>query len=308
MNAPKVIVLILSYDGKALLEDAVPSYLANTYLNFEVIVVDNGSSDGTKAYVEENWPEAEVYRSEQNLGYSGGFNFGLEYAFRQRGADYVLITNNDVKADPQAVSALVKTAEKSETIGFVTGKVFYFDAPELFQTAGYTEDPLTGMVQHRGQKEADRGQYAQDEPLVSSDDVFMLVRREVYEQVGGYDTNFFIQGEQWDWQERGKKKGFEVYFSAGAKIWHKESMTIGRTSAFKLFYDLRNNLIVIFEHKSARQFARYFWKSFKHQFIIGGLKHFLKARFTHAYSSVAGFLSGFMWVLRDRRITLRHFI
>ena len=308
MEYPKVTVLILSYDGKDLLDDAVSSYLDNDYENFEVVVVDNGSTDQTKEYVNENWPNVDVYRTEKNLGYSGGFNFGLDYAFNQLKSDYVLITNNDVKADKQVVSALVSTAMKDETIGFVTGKVFYFEQPNLFQTVGYIENPSTGEVKHRGQREQDKGQYAQDEPLNSSDDVFMLVRREVYEQVGGYDTNFFIQGEQWDWQERGKKHGFKVYFCANAKIWHKESMTIGRTSPFKLFYDLRNTLIVIFEHKSYRQFSKYFWKSFKQQFIIGSLKHFLKGRFKHGYSSVTGFLSGFFWVMRSGKISIRHFI
>ena len=84
---PKVLVLILSYNGKELLEDSVGTYLANDYPNFEVVVIDNGSSDGTKDYVESQFPEANVIRLEQNRGYSGGFNFGLDYAFVQQKAD-----------------------------------------------------------------------------------------------------------------------------------------------------------------------------------------------------------------------------
>lgn len=308
MEYPKVIVLILSYNGKEYLDDAVASYLANDYTNFEIVVIDNGSTDGTEAYINRKWPGVQVLRTVENLGYSGGLNFGLYHAFNNLHADYALITNNDVKADSQVIGALISTASKNEQIGFVTGKVFYFDDPFLFQTVGYSEDSLTGKVEHRGQREMDKGQYDEDEPLVSSDDVFMLVRREVYEKVGGYDTNFLFQCEQWDWQERAKKYGFIVYFSAGAKIWHKESMTIGRTSAFKLFFDLRNNLIVIFKHKSPSQFGRYFWKSFKEQFVIGSLKHILRGRFKHAYSTVTGFLSGLLWVARSGKITFRHFI
>ena len=308
MNAPKVIVLILSYEGKELLEDSVSSYLENDYENFEVVVIDNGSTDGTKEYVHQNWPEVYVHRTEKNLGYSGGFNFGLDYAFNRKKADYVLITNNDVKADRGVVSALVGTAVKDQKIGFVTGKVFYFDEPTIFQTVGYLEDPKTGEVNHRGQRETDRGQYGQDEQLVSSDDVFMLVSRQVYESVGGYSLDFFIQGEQWDWQERAKKKGFKIFYCADARIWHKESMTIGRSSPFKLFYDSRNTLIVIFSHKSAKQFSTYFWNSLTNRFFIGSLKHLLRGRFKHAYASVTGFLSGVFWVMRSGKISIKHFI
>jgi len=95
----KVVILILSYNGKHLLKDSISSYLANDYPNFEVIVIDNGSKDGTKEWVEQNYPGIIVLRTEKNLGYSGGFNFGLDYAFNKKNADNVLITNNDVKAD-----------------------------------------------------------------------------------------------------------------------------------------------------------------------------------------------------------------
>ncbi len=74
---PFVIVLILSYNGKELLKDSVSSYLANNYENFEVTVIDNGSVDGTKEFVEKEWPEATVIRLAKNQGYSGGFNYGL---------------------------------------------------------------------------------------------------------------------------------------------------------------------------------------------------------------------------------------
>ncbi|MFW6224676.1 MAG: glycosyltransferase family 2 protein, partial [Bacteroidota bacterium] len=81
---PSIIGLILSYNGKHLLEEAIPSYLDNDYSNFEVVVIDNGSTDGTKEWVNKNYPEVEVLRTEKNLGYAGGFNFGMEAAFNQR--------------------------------------------------------------------------------------------------------------------------------------------------------------------------------------------------------------------------------
>ena len=79
-DSPYVIVLILTYNGKHLLEESIISYLKNSYLNFEVVVIDNGSTDGTQEYVRENHPEVTLLRIDKNRGYSGGFNFGIEYS------------------------------------------------------------------------------------------------------------------------------------------------------------------------------------------------------------------------------------
>ena len=144
MDFPKVVVLILSFNGKYLLNDSVSSYLSNDYSNFEVVVIDNGSDDGTEDFVKKSFPLAKVLRIEKNQGYSGGFNVGLEYAFTKLGSDFVLITNNDVKADAKVISKLVEVATIDDKIGFVTGKVYYFDKPDVLQTVGKKEDRSAG--------------------------------------------------------------------------------------------------------------------------------------------------------------------
>jgi GT2 family glycosyltransferase len=305
---PKVLVLILSYNGKHLLEESISSYLNNDYHNFEVVVIDNGSNDGTKQWVEEHYPMVTLLRTEVNLKYSGGFNLGLKYAFEEKQSDYVLITNNDVKADPATISSLIMTVMKDKNIGFVTGKVFYYDEPELIQSVGYIENPRSGEVYHRGQGKTDTGEFDLDEELNCSDDIFMLVRKEVYEAVGGYDINLLFQCEQWDWQERAKEAGFIVYFSANAKIWHKESMTIGKFSPFKLYYDMRNTMIVIFKHKSPKQFSHYFWKSLRLSFFKGTIRYLIKGDYKHAVACVRGFLSGLKWILGSGKVKVQHFI
>src|SRR5690606_19362833 len=129
------------------------------YLNFEVAVVDNGSTDKTREWVESKWDNVKVLRTEKNLGYSGGLNFGMDYAFKGKNADYALITNNDVKADENVISELVKVAETNEMIGFVTGKVYYYDSPDVLQTVGYYEDPVKWIGGHLGNREKDNGQF-----------------------------------------------------------------------------------------------------------------------------------------------------
>ena len=304
---PKVVVLILSYDGKFLLEDAVGSYLDNNYANFEVVVIDNGSVDGTEEYVEETFPEARVIRLEKNRGYSGGFNFGLKYAFDQAQADYVLITNNDVKVDPNIIAELVKTAETDEKIGFVTGKAYYYDRPDTLQTVGKYEDPIKWNGEHIGGREVDRGQYDEVAERCFIDDIFMLVSQKLYRETGGYDTAFFFQAEEYDWQARAKARGYKIMYTPHAKLWHKESMTVGKQSAFKAYCDSRNPMLVILRYKSPSYFRRYFWQLFR-----GTVKGFLVAikqgRFQVAYHRVKGLVSGLWWAFRHKKLTRQHFL
>ncbi len=304
---PKVIVLILSYNGKELLEDSVSTYLANDYPNFEVVVVDNGSSDGTKEYVEQHFPAAKVVRLEQNRGYSGGFNFGLDYAFVQQKADFVVITNNDVKVDSGIVSALTEVAHKEEKVGFVTGKAYYYDKPDTLQSVGKYEDPIRWNGEHIGLREVDKGQYEEVAERFFIDDIFMLVSRPLYEEVGGYDTTFFFQAEEYDWQARGKAAGFKIMYTPQAKLWHKESMTIGKQSASKAYYDARNPMLVILKHKSPDFFRKYFWTQFG-KTVKGFLVSCKQRRFDVAIRKITGLFSALSWGWKQRKFSRRHFI
>lgn len=299
----KVIVLILSYNGKHLLEDSISSYLANDYSNFEVVVIDNGSTDGTKEWIEQNYPEVFVLRTEKNLGYSGGFNLGLDYAFNKKNADYVLITNNDVKADSKVITELVKVAETDQKIGFVTGKVYYYDNPNTLQTVGKYEDLIRWNGEHIGNKEVDVGQYDEISERIFIDDVFTLVNKRVYLDTGGYDTNFKFQCEEYDWQARAKKLGYKSFYTPYAKIWHKESMTIGKDSAFKAYYDSRNPMLVILLHKSQEFFRKYFCKHFLMGIIRGSLVKLKQIRPDVSFAIWSGFLSGIIWGFRNKKFS-----
>ncbi|MBP7508830.1 MAG: glycosyltransferase [Prolixibacteraceae bacterium] len=191
----KVIILILSYNGKSLLGDCITSYLENKYSKFQIVVIDNGSTDGTKEYIESSFPQVKVLRTDINLKYSGGLNFGLKYAFDQQKSDYVLITNNDVVADKYIIQSLVDTAKSDVNAGFVIGKVYFHDKPDTFQTVGKKNDPVLWNGGHIGKGEKDTGQYDQISERDWCDDIFWLVKRELYEKTGGYDTEFAFQGE-----------------------------------------------------------------------------------------------------------------
>ncbi len=308
MNKPKVSVLILSYNGKHLLDESITSYLRNTYDNFDINVIDNGSKDGTEDYVSQRYPTVNVIRLEKNRGYSGGFNAGLEYAFVKNKSDYVLITNNDVEADENVISELISTATKDARNGFTTGKVLYYENREVIQTVGMSYDPVRINGGHIGYGERDEGQYDEETERYLSDDVFMLISRELYEKAGGYDEEFVLQAEQFEWQWRAKQMGFRIMYTPKAKIWHKDSMTIGKSSALKLYYDARNPMIVLLKYLDAEAFKKYFWLHLRKDIIYSSLVYLKNSDIEIFRNIWAGFFSSLKWGLDNRKLSIKHFI
>ncbi|MBI5403574.1 MAG: glycosyltransferase family 2 protein [Ignavibacteriae bacterium] len=306
MPEPGVVVLILSYNGKHLLDDSVSTYLNNDYSNFSICVVDNGSTDGTEEFVSKKFPSVFTLRLEKNLGYSGGLNEGLKYAFGEKKADYALITNNDVKVDSKVISSLVSVAEMKTEIGFVTGKVFYYDNPDVLQTVGKKEHPVLWNGGHIGNREKDCGQYEEICERYFADDIYTLVKKSLYEKVGGYDTLFQFQCEEFDWQVRAKEAGFKIFYTPNAKIWHKDSMTIGKVSAFKAYYDAKNPMLVILKHKPAEYFKKFFWWQFWKGTVRSSLVYLKSFKPGISFKIWQGFFSALMWGIKNKRITLKH--
>lgn len=299
-----MIVLILSYNGKDLLDESISSYLENDYGNFELVLIDNGSTDESKEYAENKFPSVNVVRTEINLKYSGGFNLGLKYAFEEQKCDYVLVTNNDVKADKELIKELVKVAEMHDKIGFVTGKVYYYDYPNVFQTVGKMEHPILWNGGHIGNNEEDKGQYDEVIERYFADDVFTLVSKRLYDDIGGYDTTFEFQAEEYDWQARAKAKGYRIMFTPYAKLWHKESMTIGKASAFKLYYDAKNPFIVIMKHKSPEFIKKYFWYHLRKNVLITSLVNIKRLNLGVVWAVWKGFFSAVFWGVKNKKIRI----
>lgn len=306
MQNPKVIVITLNWNGKNLLDDCISSYLANDYPNFELVVIDNGSSDGSEEYVNERYPEVTTIQTGRNLGYSAGFNVGLQYAFEDLKADYALVTNNDVFVDSKIISSLVQTAELDESIGFTIGKVYFYDKPEYFQTVGKKGDPIKWNGGHIGANEKDVGQFEQIEERTFCDDIYWLVKRELYDKTGGYDTTFFLQAEDFDWQVRAKKLGYKIVYTPNAKLWHKESVTLGKSSPIKLYYDSRNPLIVVFKHQTPDFVRNYFWYFFKHQVFKPSFRGLIRSLTLLRFIKIwQGFFSAVVWGFKNKRISIR---
>jgi GT2 family glycosyltransferase len=220
----------------------------------------------------------------------------------------VLLTNNDVKVDKRLIRELVKIAETDEKNGFVTGKVYYYDNPTVLQTVGKKFDPIRWNGGHIGNREEDNGQYDEVSERFFADDVYMLVSRKLYKEIGGMNTLFFFQSEDYEWQARAKTAGYKIMYTPFAKLWHKVSMTIGKDSPFKAFYDAKNPMLVVLLHKSPQFFKKYFWLHVRSDIVHDSMVFLKRGKVTNALARWQGFFSGIKWGFKNKKLSMRHFI
>jgi len=213
-----------------------------------------------------------------------------------------------VKADLKVISELVRVAETDEMIGFVTGKVYYYDKPDVLQTVGKKECEIRWNGGHIGNREFDAGQYNDISERAFADDIFTLVSKKLYYDTSGYDTTFLFQSEEYDWQARAKLLRYKIFYTPHAKIWHKESMTIGKNSAFKAYYDARNPMLVILKHKTPEFFRKYFWRHFKRDVVRSSLLSIKQLRPAVFFAVWKGFFSGLRWGCKNKKFSKAHFI
>jgi GT2 family glycosyltransferase len=298
---PLVAVVTLNWNGAAYLKECVDSILASDYPNFVTIISDNGSTDGSLKLLETVYGgdlRVTVLENGANLGYSLGMNRGLSHGFGTLGADYCLVMNNDTRIDGKAISSLVKAADADERIAFVTGKVYYYDAPDTFQTVGKASHPVLINGGHIGRGEIDAGQYDQDRELAFCDDIFWLVSKQVYDATGGYDPEFYLQSEDFDWQLRAKNAGYKIMYAHNAKIWHKESMSLGKRSSRKAYYDARNPMVAVMKN-CVPSIAAAYLKARTYKVLLPSIaKNALKGNMGISLAMFRGMSSAWIWRYR----------
>jgi GT2 family glycosyltransferase len=191
---PKVSIVSLNLNGYRDTRDCLESLQQVQYPNFDVIVVDNGSSDDSSARLQEEFPEAKLLRSQENLGFSGGNNLGIEHAL-DNGADYVLLLNNDTVVDPNFLSYLVQVGESEPRIGILGPKIFYLSEPQRIWYAGGYVKYGNGVCGHLGIDQLDQeGQFSRVEDTEFITGCAMIIKSSVFREIGLLDSKFFFTG------------------------------------------------------------------------------------------------------------------
>ncbi|MEM8931403.1 MAG: glycosyltransferase family 2 protein [Acidobacteriota bacterium] len=241
---PRVGCLVLNYNGREITLDAIGSLLAMTYPAFDVLHVDNGSTDGSAEAVATAFPDVRTVRAEVNEGPTQGINLGLT-AGLDGDYDYLLLLNNDIEVEPEMLTELVRVAESDPTIGCVGPKaLYYWDRERIWSTGGVTRF-AESVTRERGMGQIDRGQFDRDEEVDYVNGCCALMRREAVEATGLFDPLFHLAVEDADWCMRMKQQGFRCHYAHRAVLYHMVSHTAGNYDARRTIHTGRANSLFV---------------------------------------------------------------
>ncbi|MFS8083631.1 MAG: glycosyltransferase family 2 protein [Ginsengibacter sp.] len=253
---PLVSIITLNYNQT----DVTCAFLESTrsllYSNYEILVCDMGSEkDPTDQIRQGNYPHVQILVSSKNLGFTGGNNWGM----RQAKGDLIFIVNNDTEVTPELLDLLVEPFSRDETIGVTCPKIKFFHHPNVIQYAGFERmNVFTGRVNATGGNEEDHGQYDEAGVTNGAHGCAMMVKREVIDKVGMFPEKFFIYYEEWDWSARIMRANYKIFYQGKAVIFHKESITMGKKSAIKVYYHTRNRILYMRRNNTKFQLAAFF--------------------------------------------------
>jgi len=246
----RVSVVIPSWNGRELLDGALASLREQRFRDFEIVVVDNGSTDGTAAHLAAVWPEAEVVALPKNRGFAGAVNAGIG---RARG-EYVALLNNDMELDEGWLGELVAALDAAPRAGSAASKLRMLREPGVLDGAG---DLVTwyGATWRRGHGERDRGQYDEPGEVAGPCAGAALYRRDALEEVGGFDGRFFAYLEDADWALRAQLAGRPCVWVPSAVAYHLGGATSRRMGDLETELIARNTLALVLKSFPAARLA-----------------------------------------------------
>jgi GT2 family glycosyltransferase len=235
-----VSVVVVNLNRKDLLARCLESLWKQTYTDFEVVVVDNGSTDGSPEFLRTlREPRLRVVTLPSNRGFAGGCNAGIAAA---RGS-YIATLNNDAEADPNWLQELVDGIESSPSVGMCASKILFHGDRSRIDKAGHLIYP-DGLNHGRGSGEPDRGQFEKKEEVLFPDAAAALYRRAMLDITGAFDEQFFAYGDDADLGLRGRIAGWNCLYIPTAIVYHVHSATAGEFSPMKAFLIERNRIWV----------------------------------------------------------------
>lgn len=236
---PLVSVVVVNLNGGEMLRECLGCLSRQSYLNREIIVVDNGSSDGSIALARRECPEARIVALERNRGFAGGCNAGIRAAT----GDFVATINNDASAEATWLEEMVRAVHADPSIGMVASKLLLAHAPATVDSAGISVD-RAGIAW-------DRHAGSTDDPSELNREIFgpcaagALYSRRLFDDIGAFDEDFFCYLEDVDLAWRAQLAGWRCVYAPRARALHRHSATAGRSSRFKRHQLGRNKVWTI---------------------------------------------------------------
>lgn len=240
---PAISVIIPTWNGKVFLRGCLDALSAQTCRDFETILVDNGSTDGTSAYIKEQYPWVNLVELAENRGFSGANIRGLGEC---RGT-YIVTLNNDTQVQQDFLEQLLQAVRSDDSIGMVAAKMLNFHQTGRIDSVGVNAT-TSGMGQNIGVGEHDAGQYDTPRDVFGACAGAALYRRKMLDEIGFFDDDFFAYYEDLDLAWRGRLSGWRCVTAPRAVVWHVHSATSGRMSPFTTYQVQRNKWYVLLKN------------------------------------------------------------
>lgn len=248
-SMPKVSIVILNWNQRDMTLACLRSLKKISYPSYEIILVDNGSTDDSIPAVRKEFPEIEIIENGRNLGVAGGRNVGIEYV-QQKGTDYLLFLDNDTVVDKDFITEMVRVGEEDRKAGILTGKIYFYSDPERIWCAGGSLSLYRRHISATGYDEIDKGQYDDLREVDHVAGCCLMIKKKVIDEIGILDQNFIEYfTEDTDWCLRAKKKGYRIMYVPEAKLWHH---VIKKISVSERYWYLKGRNLMWMMRKHAR--------------------------------------------------------
>ncbi len=250
----RVAVVVLDWDGGADAVRAVESALATRYPQLDVILIDNASAEPVLERVRDVHPEVLTHRNPRNLGYAGGNNVGIRLAL-ERGADFVLLLNNDARLHREAILELLAVARRDPSVAAVGAKVLSADRPGHLWMAYGEVSWRQSLVRLVGQGARDGPRFSTEREVEWVSGCALLLSRRGLEDVGLLDEEFFAYHEEVDWCARARARGFRILFAPRAIAYHRGEGSSGGGAyvSRKQYLAARNAVLFVRRHGGKRE-------------------------------------------------------
>lgn len=251
---PTVSVIVVNYNGKHFLESCLKSLEKQTFRDFEIIFVDNGSSDGSVGYVQEHFPQVRAIVLPENLGFCGGNNVGINSAQGK----YIALLNNDAEAHPNWLAELKTALDNMDDIGFCASKMYFRETPDIIDAAGgifYS----CGIGSQRGSHEKENGRFQEAEYIFSACAGAVMYRKNMLDDIGLFDEDFFAHGEEVDLSFRAQLRGYKGFFVPTAIVYHTGGGTLGHDSDQRRYLWHIGRFYVLVKNMPVKLLMKYFF-------------------------------------------------
>jgi GT2 family glycosyltransferase len=226
---PRVSIIIVHFNGVEVLSRCLKFLSKIDYNNFEVILVDNASTDNSVKFVRENYPWIKIVENERNLGFAEGNNRGLKYAT----GEYIVLLNSDTEVTPNWLRELVRLAESDPSIGICGSKILDMENRNIIQVVGALCD-IYGATVNQGIGEKDNNQYDRVSDTFFICGASLLIKREVVEKIGLFDPKFFFLAEDMDLCWRAHLAGYRVVVNPFSVLYHKGGYSLPSAKATEI--------------------------------------------------------------------------